>query len=352
MQSIIMATILPIDEFLHITHSLPVVDVRTPAEFSKGHLPHAINLSLFSNEERAIVGTLYHQQGKQAAVLQGLAFVSPHMKALTEEALALESPQIGVYCWRGGMRSQSMAWLFETVDLQCFICEGGYKAFRRHVLAQFEKPLQLKIVAGATGSGKTELLQELAALGEQVIDLEALAHHRGSAFGALGQLLQSTTEDFENRLYEVIHGLDPSRPVWVEDESMMIGRIQLPYPFFVQMHHSTAYYIQSPLSERLDRLVKEYAHFPTNELMASIQLLERRLGGNHCKDALKACEANDFRTAIAIVLQYYDKAYAQSLIEKPYKNMIQVPSSNDIRAVASYLITLKNGIDGYSTDTF
>lgn len=337
-----MATILPIDEFLKTTRSLPIVDVRTPAEFVKGHLPHAVNLSLFSDEERAVVGTLYHQQGKQAAVLQGLAFVSPHMKTLTEEALALGSSQIGIYCWRGGMRSQSMAWLFETVDLQCFICEGGYKAFRRHALAQFEKPLQLKVVAGATGSGKTEILQELAALGEQVIDLEALAHHRGSAFGALGQLSQSTTEDFENRLYEAISVLEASRPVWVEDESMMIGRIQLPLPFFRQMHHSTAYYIQSPLSDRLDRLVKEYAHFPMNELIASIQLLERRLGGNHCQDAVKACEANDFRTAIDIVLQYYDKAYAKALIEKPYAQTIMVPSTTDSRAVAHYLETLIN----------
>ncbi|MGC9152009.1 MAG: tRNA 2-selenouridine(34) synthase MnmH [Microbacter sp.] len=337
-----MATILPIDEFLKITCKLPVVDVRTPAEFIKGHMPHAVNLSLFSDEERAVVGTLYHQQGKQAAVLQGLTFVSPNMKALTEEALALGSSQLGVYCWRGGMRSQSMAWLFETVDLQCFVCDGGYKAFRRHVLAQFEKPLQIKVLAGATGSGKTEILRELAALGEQVIDLETLAHHRGSAFGALGQPAQGTTEDFENRLFEMISVLDPSRPVWVEDESMMIGRVQLPYPFFVQMHQAEAFYIQTTFDDRVERLVNEYAHFPTEQLIASIQLLERRLGGNHCRDAVNACLSNDFHTAIAIVLQYYDKAYAKALIEKPYQNIVMVPSFNDSSAVAVYLKNLKH----------
>lgn len=329
-----MATILPVDEFLNITRLLPIVDVRTLAEFVKGHLPHAVNLSLFTDEERAVVGTLYHQQGKQAAVLQGLAFVSPNMKALTEEALALGSSHIGVYCWRGGMRSQSMAWLFETVDLHCFVCEGGYKAFRRHVLAQFEKPLLLKIVAGATGSGKTEILQELAALGEQVIDLEGLAHHRGSAFGALGQSSQSATEDFENRLYEVISRLDSSRPVWVEDESMMIGRNQIPLSFFRQMHCSSAYYIQSSFPDRLARLMKEYACFQQNDLMDSIQLLEKRLGGNHCQEALKACQVQDYRTAIAIVLQYYDKAYAKALVEKPYPEIMDVPFASDAHATA------------------
>lgn len=337
-----MATILPVEDFLKMNRLMPIVDVRTPAEFNKGHMPHAVNLSLFSDEERAVVGTLYHQKGKQAAVLQGLAFVSPNMKALTEKALALGSSEIGVYCWRGGMRSQSMAWLFETVDLHCFVCEGGYKAFRRQVLAQFEKPLQLKVIAGATGSGKTEILQELAALGEQVIDLEALANHRGSAFGALGQQPQGSTENFENRLFEILTLLDPSRPVWVEDESIMIGRIQLPLPFFTQMHQSSAYYIQTPFVDRMDRLMKEYAHYPVEQLIASIQLLERRLGGNHCQEAVKACRANDFSTAIAIVLQYYDKAYAKSLVEKPYQNVIQVPTSKDSRSVAIYLKNLNH----------
>ncbi|MBB3186384.1 tRNA 2-selenouridine(34) synthase MnmH [Microbacter margulisiae] len=335
-----MATVLPIDVFLQKMSTLPVVDVRTPAEFIRGHMPNAVNLSLFSDEERAVVGTLYHQQGKQAAVLQGLAFVSPHMKILTEEALALESSEIGLYCWRGGMRSQSMAWLFETVDLKCFVCDGGYKAFRNHALAQFEKPLLLRVIAGPTGSAKTAILHELAALGEQIIDLEDLAYHRGSAFGALGQKPQSTTEDFENRLYEIVSRLDPTRPVWVEDESMMIGKNQIPLAFFRQMHRSTAYYMLSSLSDRIDFLMKEYACFPKEDLIASIQLLERRLGRNHCQEAVKACEEEDCRTAISIVLQYYDKAYAKALIEKPYPEVINIMTMPDLYSTALYLKSL------------
>jgi tRNA 2-selenouridine synthase len=178
-----------VDEFLRLTEKIPFVDVRTPSEFSKGHIPGAINIPLFSDEERSVVGTVYKREGEREAVLKGLSFVGPKMTAMLDRGIDLagNKRQLGVYCWRGGRRSASMAWLFSQGDIKCSLLAGGYKNYRTHVLDEFGKERNIIIVGGMTGSGKTEILKEIDLMGEQVIDLEGIANHRGSAFGAIGR---------------------------------------------------------------------------------------------------------------------------------------------------------------------
>ncbi|HLG04366.1 MAG TPA: tRNA 2-selenouridine(34) synthase MnmH, partial [Bacteroidia bacterium] len=208
---------LPIDIFLAKKGVLPVIDVRSPGEFAHGHIPGAINLPLFSDEERAKVGTVYKKDGREQAILLGFELVGPKMADFSRKGMELAvAKRILVHCWRGGMRSGVVAWVFETVGLEVFTLQKGYKAYRNFVLKEFEKPLNLRIVGGETGTGKTEILHALRKKGEQVIDLEAIAAHRGSAFGALGQPAQPTSEQFENDLHHAISELDPAKIIWIE----------------------------------------------------------------------------------------------------------------------------------------
>ena len=209
-----------IKSFLELGKELPIVDVRTPAEFEQGHIPGAHNIPLFSNEERAVVGTLYKKQGKDIATIKGLEFVGPNMANFAKQAkkLAVDN-KILVHCWRGGMRSASMAWLFNTVGLDAQTLEGGYKAYRQYIRASFEWPYKVVILGGLTGSGKTDILKEMHKMGAQFVDLEGTAHHRGSSFGQIGQGTQPTNEQFENNLAEVWIKQDAEEIIWLEDES-------------------------------------------------------------------------------------------------------------------------------------
>ena len=187
-----------------VQDSLPIIDVRSPLEFEKGHIPGATNVALFSNEERAHIGTVYKQESQEAAIEIGYKYADPKREHYIREARkAAPDGRVIVHCWRGGMRSKSMAEHLENngfTDVQ--VITGGYKAFRNYVLDFFQRSFSIKVIGGYTGSGKTEILQELKHQGEQVIDLERLAHHKGSAFGGIGQKEQPSVEQFENLLYK------------------------------------------------------------------------------------------------------------------------------------------------------
>jgi tRNA 2-selenouridine synthase len=309
----IMARVLSVEEFIKRAESLPLLDVRSPGEYAQAHIPGALSLPLFNDEERAIVGTLYKKQGKIISVQKGLEIVGPKLKGFTKFALKLDSPEILMHCWRGGMRSSSMAWLMESVGLKVYLLEGGYKAYRKFVLDSFKNPLKIILIGGYTGSGKTELLQLLKAKGEQILDLEGLANHKGSAFGALGQPIQPRTEQFENMLQKEIASLDYNRPVWVEDESRNVGKVFLPQPFWDQMRSSPLVRIDTPYEIRLARLMRDYACFDIDGLVASIKKIEKRLGYDKCKKALDACNDGDRESAARICLDYYDAAYGNQL---------------------------------------
>ncbi len=228
-----MPTSVNIKEFLELSEKHPVLDVRSPGEFEYGHIPGAHSLPLFSNEERASVGTAYKQVSREAAVNKGLSFFVPKMKSLVDDAKTISNENISlVYCWRGGMRSSSVAWLLELYGFKVYLLRGGYKAFRRMTLESFNEERKILNLGGRTGSGKTLILKELSNLGEQVVDLEQLANHKGSTFGALGEKPQPTQETFENELFFRLYKTDKNKAIWLEDESNMIGSRAIPKLFF------------------------------------------------------------------------------------------------------------------------
>jgi tRNA 2-selenouridine synthase len=331
---------LPIEDFLLAMRSMPVVDVRSPGEHHHGHIPGAHSLPLFSNDERAVVGTRYKRQGRDAAVLEGLRIVGPKMAAIVEQARAFAPDgRIAVHCWRGGERSGSVAWLLDKAGFnEVMTLKGGYKAFRNHVLAAFTRPFNLMVLGGYTGTGKTETLQYLKDLGEQVLDLEGLAHHKGSSYGALGEPPQPGTEQFENLIWNAIERLDHARPIWVEDESMMIGRARIPDAFFAQMRRAVLHFADMPIEERADRLVVDYGRYPVAHLAEATKRIERRLGPQHCKAALDALAVGDLRTVALITLRYYDKAYLRGTEGRDPGRVKRIPAAaSDLRGLAQRL---------------
>jgi tRNA 2-selenouridine synthase len=303
-------SLLPV-EFLEKIKTIPCIDVRSPGEYLKAHIPSAHNIPLFENEERAKVGTRYKQQGKDNAVLLGLDIVGPKLAGFVKKVNKIcgENREIAVHCWRGGMRSGSFAWLLETAGYTVYILKGGYKAYRNHVLQSFDEQRKLIVIGGKTGSGKTETLLELAKNGQQIIDLEGLAHHKGSSFGALGQLAQPQTEMFENLVHQQWSLLDATKPIWIEDESKNVGSCMVPQGLFLQIRAAKVAFLEVPLEERLKFLVGTYGIENHDGLVSSVNKIEKRLGGQHHKAALIALQSNDYKEVARITLIYYDKAY-------------------------------------------
>ena len=312
-----MAKILEPEEFLKLGKLLPIVDVRTPAEFEDGHIPGALNIPIFTNEERVIVGTKYKRAGKDSAVLLGLELVGPKLAKFVRQAKRFApNREILIHCWRGGMRSGSMAWLFETAGFKVYILKGGYKAYRAYIRRQFTERSQLVVLGGMTGSGKTEVLHQMQKQGAQILDLEGIAHHKGSVFGALGQTDQPSNENFENLLAKVWLDLDPNQPIWVEDESKSIGSVWINDALFQRMRQTDVIKMHIPKSERIKRLVKEYACFDAEVLAHMISKIGKRLGGQNVKLAFECLDKGDYATVADITLNYYDKAYKHGLSKR------------------------------------
>lgn len=293
----------------------PLFDVRTPSEYQKGHIPTAINLPLFSDEERAVVGTIYKKQNPQEALLKGLELVGPKLRSLIEQVKNhTEAKSISVHCWRGGKRSGSTAWLLGMAGYQVNSLQGGYKAYRTQVLKNLSIPLpHLVVLGGKTGCGKTKILKALAKQGEQVIDLEGFAHHKGSAFGGIGQREQPSTEQFENNLYEYIRNLDPQKRIWVENESKGIGKVFLPTAFWTQMKAAPLINIELPDAVRLAFLIEEYTVEDIAALKIGFHKIKKRLGGLRYQEAIHLLEQKEVAAAARIALQYYDKSYQYML---------------------------------------
>ena len=306
---------LHISEWIGIGADWPVLDMRSPGEFEAGHIPGAHPLPFFSDRERAEVGTIYKQRGPREALLLGLDLIGPKLRSLVEQTIAL-APQgkLRIYCWRGGHRSGAAAQLLAMAGFQVCVLDGGYKAYRGYAHEQMAKAYpRLVILAGPTGSAKTPVLHELQRLGQQVIDLEKLANHKGSAFGWIGERPQLTNEQFENMVFEEYRHLDPQQHVWLEDESRGIGLNFVPESLWERMKLAPRFYISIPLSERRSYLMSAYGQYPLADLQKSFERIRKRLGGQNLQNALRALERGDLESATDIALQYYDKTYRHSL---------------------------------------
>ena len=323
-------------------NACPVIDVRSPAEFERGHIPGALNLPLFTNEERSTVGTLYLQKGSAEAMLKGLELVGPRMREFVKQAFEIApAGEIGIYCWRGGLRSNSMAWLFNTAGLKSHTLDGGYKAYRRFIHDNFARPFNLTIIGGFTGSGKTEILEELEKRNMQVIHLERLATHKGSVFGHLGMPPQPTTEQFENDLFTRLSELNCQKPAFVEDESLAIGNVFIPRPFYRQMSSARFIHLIVPFERRVMQLVKTYTGWDKELLRKGIKRIEKRLGSENTMRIFKLIDEDEMKKAIEIVLRYYDKVYKRSMDLHLRKETIEIPINNETTAeIADKVITV------------
>ncbi len=305
-----MPNLLSPEEFLNQARTLPIIDVRSPAEWEQGHIPGSVNIPLFSNAERAKVGTRYKKAGREFAVEIGLEIVGPKMLDFVRKAKKVSiDKKVLVHCWRGGMRSASMAWLFETAGLTTSTLIGGYKAYRAFIREQFNKEVHLIVLGGHTGSGKTDILKVLEKKGEQFLDIEGIAHHKGSAFGTIGQLPQLSNEHFENKLAEAWLNFDLSRPIWVEDESRNLGINSIPDTLFRQMRTAKLWRIIVPKEVRIKRLVQEYALIDKKMLEDAIHKIERKLGGLKTTQCIEAIHLENYEFVADITLDYYDKGY-------------------------------------------
>jgi len=313
-----------IEEFLVLRKSLPVVDVRSQGEFQEGHVRAAINIPLLNNEECIAVGTDYKQKGQQQAIKTGFRLVGPRLLDIINEAEKVtDNKELLVHCWRGGMRSNNFSQFVGMAGIKTHALKGGYKAYRHQALESFKKPFDLMLLTGCTGSGKSEVLRALKSKGEQVLDLESLANHKGSAFGGLFMPPQPTTEQFQNELFEEILALDLTKRIWVEDESIAIGKIFLPNDFWKQMAQSPLIEMDVAKQVRVQRLVEEYGSANPEEFLAIMGKIVTKLGGQHYKHAKEKLAEGDMTAVIDILLTYYDKAYLRS-IEKRRGKVINV----------------------------
>ncbi|WP_165917291.1 tRNA 2-selenouridine(34) synthase MnmH [Flaviaesturariibacter aridisoli] len=315
----------PIEEFLTLCKDALLFDVRSPGEYEHAQLPGAVSLPLFTNEERALVGTAYKQVSREHAIKIGLDAFGPKMRNMVEtveraaKSRGLDSTApVYLYCWRGGMRSGAVAWLLGLYGFDVHVLDGGYKAFRNWVLEQFTLAYPFRVLGGYTGSGKTELLHLLKAAGELVIDLEGLAGHKGSAFGNIGMPAQPSQELFENLLALQLDAArsrltaDGSR-LWLEDESQRIGQRHIPHALWPQLLAAPISFVDIPFEARLRHIVEEYGVLDRERLRDAIGRISKRLGGLETKMALQHLDAGDLTACFAILLRYYDKLYLKGL---------------------------------------
>jgi len=307
----------------------PLIDVRSPSEYYKGHMPNSINIPLFDNEERAIIGRIYKKNGKEVAVRQGLIFVERNIETILNSIFeCIENHKynnrendkgdslIRIYCARGGMRSLSIGWLLEKFKLNIILLRGGYKNYRRWIIESFSNNYNLVVIGGKTGTGKTKLLKLLEKNEYQTIDLEGFACHRGSTFGGLGNNEQPTNEHFENMIAEKLNSFKKYDHIFIEAESANIGKCKVPNELFNQMKIAQRIEIIRSESNRLDELIRTYSIFEQNELEESILRIKKRLGPQRTKIAIKSIKEKKWDIVCKTVLEYYDKCYEYEKIGK------------------------------------
>ena len=319
-----------IHQFLALSESHPVFDVRSPGEYLHAHMPKAYSLPLFDDEQRKVVGTNYKQKSRQEAIKIGVEYFGGKMRKMIEmverimKMVQHYEGTVLIHCWRGGMRSAAVAWLMDIYGYEVYVLNGGYKAYRQFVLASFEKQYSFQLLGGYTGSGKTELLQELKMLFYPVIDLEEIAQHRGSAFGGIGMEAQPSQEMFENLLSRDLEKYSKAnqQPIWLEDESQRIGALNIPHPIWQQMRNSSVCFIEMPMLLRLENIIKLYGDLEKEKLIEASERIRKRLGPLETTTVIALLENNNIRDAFGILLKYYDKQYGKSLQNRENPDLI------------------------------
>ncbi len=298
-----------------------VVDARSPSEFADDHLPGAISAPVLDDAQRAIVGTVNAERGAFEAKRLGAAIVSRNIGELIDRLFADRDRHWRplVYCWRGGNRSGSLATVFARIGWRTAVIEGGYKAFRRQVIAELEaQPAALRfvVVGGRTGSAKSRLLERLADRGAQVVDLEALASHRGSVLGGLPGALQPSQKRFETMLWNRLRELDPARPVFVESESRKVGRVQVPEALIHAIRASRVAIVEAGVDARARFLLDEYEHFRADVpgLLALLDCLVPLHGAERISEWKALVEADRWLELVErLLVEHYDPSYDRSM---------------------------------------
>lgn len=351
------ATRIDVSAFLTLAAQVPVIDVRSEAEYAHAHFPGALSMPLFNNEERRVIGTAYKQESQQKAIKLGLQYFGPKMVAMIEEVERLlqkrQRKAVVVYCWRGGMRSGGVAWLLDLYGFEVYTLIGGYKAFRRWSMQQMTQDYPFQLVGGFTGSGKTEVLAELKKRGQPVIDLEGLAQHKGSAFGNIGMPAQPSQEMFENRLAlalwkalqlacgkEITPGLSNpenmdagEKVIWIEDESQRIGTVNIPAPLYKTMQAKPVYFLEVPFEQRVRYIVLGYGKSDRERLVNATLRIQKRLGGLETKQAINHIVEGNIAAGFAILLRYYDKQYWKSLqLKEAWEQLVHPISCTHVDA--------------------
>ena len=350
-------TEISIIDFLIASRQYPILDVRSPAEYHHAHIPGAISLPLFSDEERKVVGTAYKQEGKEKAVKLGLSYFSPKMVNMIEkvEEIAGLKPfnnnevnkkTVMVHCWRGGMRSAGVAWLLGLYGFKVMALKGGYKMFRRWAVSRMEMTYPFRIIGGYTGTGKTRILKRLREMGEETIDLEALACHKGSAFGKLGEPAQPSQEMFENRLAMALDAASIGKNIWIEDESRRIGDLNIPPVLFHTLQSMPISFIDVSFDQRLQCIMDGYGSFAGEDLISAVMRIKKKLGPNDTSAVVSDMSKGAIKNAFTVLLKYYDREYAKNMnrmTETNSRSVVKaIMSSSDTFEIAKHLLSSIN----------
>ena len=331
----------------------PLIDVRSPDEYYKGHMPNSINIPIFNNEERSIIGKKYKMSGREIAVREGFKIIDKKIDKLMQDFILIKEEflnstgrkflyekNIKIYCSRGGMRSQSMLWLLEKFKYPCITLSGGYKTYRNWVLNCFKDKLKLIVIGGKTGTRKTKILTKLKYLKYQILDFESLANHRGSSFGGLGMKEQPTNEQYENLISENLDEFNKLKFIFVEAESANIGKNRIPHEVYRQMKNSKRIEIIRDEKIRIDELVSTYSKYEKKDLKDSVLKISKRLGPQRTKSAIESIDNENWDNVCKSVLDYYDRCYEYELNDKTDVKILNMGNKNDREIIKEIIKTI------------
>ena len=320
----------------------PLIDVRSPDEYYKGHMPNSINIPIFNNEERSIIGKKYKIFGREIAVREGFKIIENKIENIIKKFKLIKKEflnstidkfsndkNIKIYCARGGMRSQSMLWLLEKFNYPCVTLSGGYKTYRNWVLNSFKDKQKIIVIGGKTGTRKTKILNKLKSLDYQILDFESLANHRGSSFGGLGMKEQPTNEQYENLIAEDLNKFNKEKFIFVEAESPNIGKNRIPHELYKQMKNSKRIEIIRDERIRIKELINTYSKYQKNDLKESVFKISKRLGPQRTKSAIDFIDNEDWENVCKSVLDYYDRCYEHELKEKEDVKILNMELRSD-----------------------